>query len=189
MGRVKSSLHQFVEAITGWLDQARIPYMLAGSFASTLHGRPRSTQDVDLVIDPTEAALRAFVASIPDDRAYVDLYAALEALRARDMFNVIDMETGWKADLILRKARPFSALEFERRRPIHWDGLTITVASPEDVVISKLEWCRRSGGSKTQIDDVAGVVAAAGADLDLAYIERWVDELGLAAEWAAANAG
>ena len=55
-------------------------------------------------------------------------------------------------------------------------------------MISKLEWCRLSGGSKTQIDDVAGVVAAAGADLDVAYIERWVAELGLAAEWAAANA-
>ncbi|MBO6935108.1 MAG: hypothetical protein JJ863_09030 [Deltaproteobacteria bacterium] len=141
------------------------------------------------MIDPTEGSLRAFVASIPEDRAYVDLPAAIEALRARDMFNIIDMETGWKADLIIRKARPFSAQEFERRREVNWDGLTVTVASPEDVVVSKLEWCRLSGGSKTQLDDVAGVVAAAGADLDRVYIERWVRELGLEDEWAEATAG
>lgn len=182
------SLREFAAAITGWLDRARVPYMLAGSFASTLHGRPRSTQGVDLVIDSTDATLRAFVASIPQDRAYVDLHTALEALRDRDMFNVIDMETGWKADLIVRKARPFSAHEFERRQAMTWNGLTVTVASPEDVVVSKLEWSRLSGGSKTQLDDVAGVLAATGADLDRAYIERWVRELGLEDEWAAANA-
>lgn len=187
MGPLTGSLRDFVESITGWLEQAGVPYMLAGSLASTLHGRPRSTQDVDLVIDPTEATLRAFVAAVPNDRAYVDLAAALEAHRARDMFNVIDMETGWKADLIVRKARAFSSSEFERRSQVEWDGLSVIVASPEDVIISKLEWCRLSGGSERQLEDVAGVIAASGKNLDRAYVERWVGELGLSEEWAAAT--
>jgi hypothetical protein len=177
-------LLQFLGTVTGWLNDASIPYMVAGSFASTLHGRPRSTQDVDIVIHPTEKSLRMFVASVPQERAYIDLPTAVAALHVRDMFNLIDMDTGWKADLIIRKARPFSVVEFDRRRLTHWLGLPVYVATPEDVVVSKLEWCRMSGGSQQQLNDVGGVLAAVGSGLDLAYIEEWVEKLKLQAEWA-----
>ncbi|MBK7154217.1 MAG: hypothetical protein IPH72_20965 [Sandaracinaceae bacterium] len=177
-------LRTFVLAMTTWLDRAGVPYMLAGSFASTLHGRPRSTQDVDIVIDPTESTLQAFLHELPADRAYVDRRTALRALASRDMFNVIDLETGWKADLIIRKARSFSVREFERRRAEEWSGLSITVVTPEDTVLSKLEWCRLSGGSERQLADVAGVVVSSGAALDRPYIEQWLDELRVRAEWA-----
>lgn len=181
---MNDALRGFVDVMTTWLDQAGIPYMLAGSFASTLHGRPRSTQDVDIVIDPTEAALTAFLDALPADRAYVDRRTALNALASRDMFNVIDLETGWKADLIIRKLRPFSVREFERRRVTPWYGLSVIVVTPEDTVLSKLEWCRLSGGSERQLTDVAGVVSASGAALDHAYIEHWVDDLRVREEWA-----
>ena len=52
---MSDSLRAFMASLTSWLDAAAVPYMVAGSFASTLHGRPRSTQDVDIVIDPTDA--------------------------------------------------------------------------------------------------------------------------------------
>ncbi len=185
---MNESLHRFLELITGWLDAASIPYMLAGSFASTLHGRPRSTQGVDLVIDPPQRSIRELVASIPPERGYVDLSTALAALRARDMFNVIDLDTGWKADLIVRKARAFSVREFERRRRTEWQRLSIYVASPEDVVLSKLEWCRLSGGSERQLADVAGVIAALGQELDVQYIEEWLEPLHIRAEWVQVNA-
>jgi hypothetical protein len=38
------------------LETLGVPYMVAGSFASNLHGVPRMTQDADLVIDASEAA-------------------------------------------------------------------------------------------------------------------------------------
>jgi hypothetical protein len=34
------------------LDARTIPHRVAGSLASTYHGEPRATQDIDLVIDP-----------------------------------------------------------------------------------------------------------------------------------------
>ena len=99
------------------------------------------------------------------------------------MFNVIDMKTGWKADLFVRKRRPFSEREFERRRRAQWNGLEVVVASPEDTVLSKLEWSRLSGGSTRQLNDVAGVVSATGSALDRAYVEEWADALRVRAEW------
>ena len=47
------------------------------------------------------------LATLPAHWYYAD--AAIEALRRRGQFNVIDMASAWKADLIVRKARPFSS--------------------------------------------------------------------------------
>jgi hypothetical protein len=91
------------------LDAAGVPHMVAGSFASTYHGVPRATQDIDLVVDPMPAALSAFIVSLPEDEYYVDADVARDALRRHSQFNVIDMATGWKIDLMIRKPRPFSA--------------------------------------------------------------------------------
>jgi len=47
------SVSEVFRRITAALDQAGIAYMLSGSFASTFYGAPRSTQDIDMVIDAT----------------------------------------------------------------------------------------------------------------------------------------
>jgi len=65
------------------LDGAGVPYMLVGSFASTPHGAPRTTQDIDLVIDPTSASLARFVASLDRSTVYVGP-SPQEALIRRD---------------------------------------------------------------------------------------------------------
>lgn len=87
--------------------------MVAGSLASTHHGEPRTTQDIDLVIDPTEGSLSAFLAGLDQNRFYIG--DAQGALARRDQFNIIDVASGWKVDLIIRKDRPFSHSEFARR--------------------------------------------------------------------------
>src|SRR5260370_7142695 len=114
--------------------------MLSGSFASAYYGARRSTQDIDLVIEATPTQLRAFVQGLPSNEYYVDLDAALEAHKRQSLFNVIDLASGWKVDLVIRKSRPFSEEEFRRRQQVNLQGTPLFLASPEDVVISKLEW-------------------------------------------------
>ena len=116
---------------------------------------------------------------------YIDLDAAHDALRRRSMFKVIDLASGWKIDLILRKNRPFSRDEFARRMKMTVLGVPVFVASPEDTIVAKLEWSKLSGGSQRQRRDVAGIVATVGVALDRAYLERWVRDLDLTEEWAA----
>ena len=169
------------------LERAGIPFMVAGSFASGHHGVPRMTRDLDLVIDPTRDQLVAFLDAVPVDALYVDRRAALEALGERSMFNVIDLHGGWKVDLIVRKARAFSREELARRQPAVLEGVQLPVATAEDTIVAKLEWARR-GRSERQLDDVRGIIGLQGTALDRAYIERWVAELGLGAEWRAAQA-
>ena len=120
--------------------------MFSGSFASAHYGAPRSTQDIDFVIEATPAQLRAFVDALPSNEYYADLNAALEAHQRQSMFNMIDLATGWKIDLIIRKSRAFSHEEFRRR---------------QDAVISKIQWAKVAQ-SRRQIEDVAALLRCDG---------------------------
>ena len=60
--------------------------------------------------------------------------------------------------------------------------MDVFVASPEDVVLSKLEWALR-GGSERQLQDAAAVLAVQGDRLDVAYVELWAARLGVGALW------
>lgn len=116
--------------------------MVVGSVAGSLHGEPRTTADIDMVIDPSPGSLRQFVESLPAADYYVDLGAAMEALDRRTSFNVIEHGTGWKVDLMVRKERPFSRTEFDRRIQVPLFGRETPVATAEDTVIAKLEWAK-----------------------------------------------
>jgi hypothetical protein len=164
------------------LEHAGIAYMLTGSFASSYHGAPRATQDIDLVISPSPEQVQALVALLPRDEYYVDAGAALEAVQTEGQFNVIDLRTGWKVDLIIRKSRPFSHEEFNRRRMGKLAGQTMAIATAEDVIIAKLEWSK-IGGSMRQIEDAARILHTRANDLDQRYVERWVRALGLDEQW------
>ena len=174
-----------LRTITGLLDASQIRYMVVGSFASSLHGDPRTTHDLDIVIDPTRDQLEELLRRIPAGY-YVDHDVARDALARRSMFNVIDPHTAWKVDLIVRKARPFSIGELARRARATIDGIDVFVASAEDTAIAKLEWAKE-GGSDRQIDDVHRLLAVQQGNLDGEYLATWIRELGLEAEWAKAT--
>ena len=174
----------FLGRLVSALDAAGIPYMLVGSFASMFHGEPRATKDLDVVIDPDRATIERLFIHLATEHYYLDADVARDALRRRSMFNVIDLQTGWKADLIVRKARPFSIEELSRRIPGVVEGVPCLVATREDTILSKLEWAKASG-SERQLDDVRGIVAVSGDELDRTYIARWAEELGVADLWTA----
>ena len=148
---------------------------MCGSVASSLHGIPRATQDVDLVIDPNTASLERFVRAAAARDYYVDDQDAHEALDRRSMFNVIDPGSGYKLDLIVRRQRSFSVEEFARRRPVTVSGVRAYVVSPEDALLSKLEWVRE-GGSERQFLDALGIALVQGEILDTPYLRRWARE-------------
>jgi hypothetical protein len=176
------NIPEAMQDITAALNRAGIAFMLSGSFASAYYGTPRSTQDIDLVIAATPEQLRAFVESLSSDRYYADLGAALEAHKRQSLFNVIDLATGWKIDLIIRKSRAFSQEEFSRRRLVYLQDMPLFVASAEDVIVAKLEWSKL-GQSQRQIEDVAGILRVRWVSLDRSYLEKWIGELGLQKEW------
>jgi len=175
-----------IATIVAELERFGIPHMVAGSFASTLHGEPRTTHDIDLVIDPDWPSLHRFAHELERSHFYVNEEAVREAWERRGQFNVVLLDSGWKVDLIIRKDRLFSRTEFERRQPATIGDAQVFVATAEDTIVAKLEWASR-GESERQLRDVVGILGMSGDRLDVAYVERWVRELGLQEIWARAQ--
>ncbi|HUQ43291.1 MAG TPA: hypothetical protein VM451_02610 [Candidatus Limnocylindria bacterium] len=162
------------------LEAEGIPYMLTGSLASSFHGEPRSTRDIDFVIDPDPAALDRLVARLAAEDMYVHADAARDALAARGQFNAVAGDA--KIDFMVRKDRPFSISEFGRRQRVRLPDSEADIVSLEDLIIAKLAWAAETGSDR-QKRDVMGMIEVAGSDLDRAYVERWTTQLGMVEAW------
>jgi len=176
------TLEQFLSFVVQTLDAFEVPFMLTGSLAAAYHGSPRATQDVDLVIDEGVEVLLRFAGALRDGGFYVSDDAVKEALRIRGQFNAIDPNSGWKADFMIRRDRPFSIAEFEDRQALRFLGLELSVARPEDLIVAKLEWAQL-GDWERQLKDAKEILAIQGEVLDLARIDHWIGELALQTQW------
>jgi len=168
---------QFLKKLIDLLEAAGINYAICGSLSSSLHGQPRATNDADIIIAPTQDQLAKFLKSL-EFGYYVSAEAASEAMRQRSMFNVIDSELGWKADLMFQKDNPYHLAEFNRRMKAHVMGIDLWILSPEDVILSKLDWAK-SSESNLQYRDVLGVIKLQWDKLDWEYLRKWAKELGV----------
>ncbi|MEA2413984.1 MAG: hypothetical protein QOI58_641 [Thermoanaerobaculia bacterium] len=180
------SISKVLENLRAALDGVGVPYMVTGSLVSSVHGVPRATQDIDIVVAPTREQLFALMDYFGEPTYDSDKDDAVDALRRRSMFSVIDRRGIWKIDFIVRKERPFSYREFGRRQKVEILGLSVYAATPEDMVLAKLEWAKL-GESERQIKDAAGIIEIQGANLDLNYVERWVAALAIEDQWNSAQ--
>jgi hypothetical protein len=168
--------------VTIELERLGVPYVVAGSLASSLHGLPRSTADVDIV-----AALRVehaqLLATALAEAFYVDADMIRDAVIRRSEFNVIHLATMFKVDVFVPRLDAVSRNELARGTAILVDadqGRTLRVASPEDTVAQKLSWYRLGGEiSERQWRDVAGVLGVQGEKLELDYLRATADALGV----------
>ncbi len=180
------SLTAFLRSVVEILDEAGVRYMLTSSLASAYYAVPRATQDIDVVIEAEERGIQRVVQGLRDAGCYVDQDAALESWHNQGQFNAIDPDSGWKLDLIVRRERPYSRMEFQRRVKTTLLGVELPVASLEDVLIAKLEWSH-IGDSALQRRDVIQLLERTWDRLDHAYLGRWIPELGLESEWDTAR--
>ena len=149
--------------------------MITGSFASNVHGLPRATQDADVVIETDYRRLSEFLESL-GPAFYRSTEAAMDALARKQMFNVVHIETGFKVDLIIRKSRPFSKMEFSRRQYAFYLGANRWFATAEDTILAKLEWSKLSS-SERQFNDALNIAKLQRGNLDRAYLEEWARQL------------
>lgn len=169
--------------VAGRLKALNIPCMLTGSLASSLQGEPRSTHDVDLVVDLNLAQVDSLATLFAAPDFYLSKSAMQDAVKQRRMFNLLDLTNGDKVDFWLVTNDPFDQSRFRRRRPARIAGTEIDVSSPEDTILMKLKWANASGGSEKQFHDALRVYELQSALLDRAYMERWLKPLQVTELW------
>jgi hypothetical protein len=170
------------------LNRTGVAYMLTGSMASNAWGVPRTTHDLDFVIQLPPSEIVAFVKAFAHPDYYLDEAAIRVAFQPPHQFNVIHVPSALKADFWLLRPIPFEREMFTRRLQDSWFGETIWLATAEDVILHKLYW-NRITPSDRQLGDVAGVVHVQRGKLDESYLRRWAAELGVSAELESALSG
>lgn len=164
------------------LDSLKVPYVIGGSVASMAHGMLRATMDVDMVADLAMEHVTPFIAAL-SDQFYVDELSVRQAIEGRGSFNVIHLPTMVKVDLFLPGDRPFDQQQLARRlaQRVSPDSReTLWILTAEDVILAKLDWFRMGGEvSERQWRDILGVMRTQREALDMTYLQRWAEQLGV----------
>jgi hypothetical protein len=166
--------------VTDVFEKLGVPYLIGGSLASTLYGMVRTTQDSDIVAEMRLEHLQPFVTALQDE-FYVDDEMISESIQRNSSFNLIHRETMFKVDVFIPRPRPFLQSQLaraQRQTFIFETEVSAKFASPEDTILSKLEWYRLGGEvSDRQWRDILGVMKTRAGDLDLVYLRLWAGEL------------
>lgn len=164
------------------LEACHVRYLVGGSLASAVSGEPRSTLDVDLVVELTEKDVEPLVAAL-GDKFHVDADSIRRAVRERSSTNVIHYPTSTKVDLFIMGGSPIDAEQMNRRQrvqvstePDRW----LYVHTPEDILLQKLRWYRMGNEvSDRQWRDILGIILVQGNRLDQPYLSHNAEALGV----------
>ncbi|MFM2314556.1 MAG: hypothetical protein RLZZ04_3832 [Cyanobacteriota bacterium] len=168
------------------LNTANIPYYITGGVAAIAHGEPRATIDLDVVILIDLADLPTLAANFEAQGFYV---AGLTDVLAGSLrcLNITHLETIENIDLMISGKEEYDLIKFDRKRLYTLpERGEVAIASPEDVIISKLIW-RRESQSDKQWRDILGVLKVQQEKLDFTYLQSWVERFGLEQDWQRAK--
>jgi len=161
------------------LERLDILYMVTGGMAVLVWGRPRFTADIDIVVEIKEKHINVLSQALMalGKAGYVSKEAMQEAISRKGEFNFIDGETGVKVDFWVLNDDPFAKSQIKRRIIKEVDNQKIYFVSPENLILSKLEWYQQSQSSR-HLEDVESILKISGDKLDKAYLKQWAERLG-----------
>lgn len=163
-------------------ERLGIPYLVGGSLASSMHGIPRATQDVDMVADIELNQVASLVEALQAE-FYIDDEMIQGAIRNQSSFNIIHLDTMFKVDVFVLKSDENSQQEMKRREQYQVSDDPqdqLYLATAEDVIIHKLRWYQMGGGiSERQWHDVLGIIQIQGDRLDYAYLKQMAQHRGI----------
>lgn len=176
-----SSQEKILIEVVKILDNLRIKYFITGGFAVSVWGRPRATFDIDIVVKIIGSQAKQLTGAWREisKSGYADEEMIKDAIKNNSEFNFIDADSGVKVDFWVEKGDINSPPEFKNKRKQKVSGQDVFFISPEDLIISKLEWYKLSESDR-HIDDVKSVLKVSGDKLNKKYLNHWISKFNLA---------
>jgi len=174
-----SAIAQLLHSV---FEQLNIRYYITGGVAAIAYGEPRTTQDIDLVIEVATGSIDTLVSILEQSGFYVPLGAVEDVKTGRgQVLSVTHIEQVLRADIVINSDSPFDCSKMNRRQLIAIDlagEALYWVGTPEDIILAKLLWGQRSSSEK-QWRDVLAVLKVQQEALDYGYLSEWAEQLDL----------
>jgi hypothetical protein len=185
---VPKSYREFADSVIRTLESLGLDYAIGGSFASMAYSEVRTTVDIDISVVLPLAVGSHFVQAFERLGYYVSLDSIIDSIVHGLPFNIIDAESGYKADIFLIDPDTPTLLEqsvMRRRRREVYDeasGAEAVLYSPEDVIVYKLKYYV-SGRIPKHLRDIGAMLIVQGEALDYDYIAHWAGQVDAAEVW------
>lgn len=174
---------RLIAALAELLERLQVRYAIVGSVASISYGEPRMTNDVDLVAELKPEHVPAFLTTFSGPEYYLSEAAMRSAIQQRFQFNIIHSTEGMKADVYLPSGTDLHQQLLARRVWLEVGESSFAwLASPEDVILGKLQYHAISGSAK-HLRDIAGILRVNDRQVDVAYVSQWAEKIGAAETW------
>lgn len=177
--------HELLKVLAGELERLGLEFAVTGSMASTAYSVPRVTHDIDVVVALPPEKVPEFIAAFPPPDYYISEEAVRVAVAASSQFNIIHPTSGLKIDVMVAKDDEFDRSRMSRKRRLATGSQFATYfASPEDVIIKKMEFYEM-GASDKHLRDIGAILRFQSDHIDREYIAEWAGKKGLLEIWNA----
>ena len=164
-----------LEKICEMMNTLGVPYMLSGSVAMNVYAEPRTTQDIDIIVEMLVEDVPNLIKLLGDGFYFAE-DAMYDAIERKSMFNIIDYSSGMKVDFILRNNDFYEQFKFQNRKKATFEGVELWIISKEDLIISKIRWIQELESEK-QKSDVRNLLSTEA--LNKEYVLKWCELLNL----------
>ena len=161
------------------LEGSGLPSMFVGPMTGNDWGVPRSTHDIDFDIEYELEDVEQIHHAFGEDFLVQEI-SVRSGLKPPHQFNALDNRSALKVDFIRVPDDAYERKRFSRRRRVELFGQTASIATAEDVLLHKLRWHTISP-TERQLNDASGIFAVSRSDMDVDYMKRWVERIGVTA--------
>jgi hypothetical protein len=167
---------ELVRSVLASLNEQQADYMIVGSLATNFYCVPRSTQDVDIVVHSQLVSVaRTLRDQVPT--LSLDPQIQFESVTATQKALLRDAQRDFDIELFGLSSDDHDQQHFARRVRAEILGVPAWIATAEDMIVTKLRWCRHAGREK-DVADARNLISVQGALLDWPYIEKWCERHG-----------
>jgi hypothetical protein len=175
--------NELLSYIVHCFEKLDIPYFITGSIASIAYGEPRLTNAIDIVADIKRDHIDEFKGCFPENDFYLEKESIKRAVKYQHQFNIIHPASGFKMDIMISKKDAFDQNRFNRiKRLLISENESANFASPEDVILKKLQYFKE-GGSEKHLRDITGILRISGDMINKDYLSVWAEKLGVGEIW------
>ena len=164
---------KLLKKIAEILEGLKIDYCVTGGFAVSVWGRPRSTFDIDVIVQLKAENIPPLIKNLRRLSAagYIEESAVKEAVSRGGEFNFIHPESGIKVDFwAVKENDAVGKSELKRKIGKNLDGQKIYFISPEDLILSKLRWFKESESNR-HLEDIKSILKISGKKINSDYLE------------------